>query len=305
MFIVLIASCSKSSLRISDKEKVNFKWTCINVNQRIQGDAHYIELENGENILIDAGYKEEGTLTLIPLFKKNNITKIDHFFLSHYHVDHYSGLIELLEQKFIIKNFYSAPISDEKCASEPWGCNVKDVNKLKNLLAENKVKQVEIKSGMNFQWGKINLKILYANNGIAPPDGAIDINGMSIVMQFTDGKIKYLFTGDLDEKVGSFLANQGDFDMESDILKIPHHGADAHPPKEFFEKVKAKDYIVPATKDLWCSERDKVMRKYVLLNKITTYISGHTKNITIASDGEKWTITPENKKPLQCSELVK
>ena len=65
----------------------------INVNTgQLQGDAHLVTI-GGTVVVIDAGYYSEARSSLLPYFRDLGIQKIDHFFVSHPHKDHYEGLV--------------------------------------------------------------------------------------------------------------------------------------------------------------------------------------------------------------------
>lgn len=54
------------------------------------------------------------------------------------------------------------------------------------------------------------------------------INGHSIVFRLTYGKFSYLFSGDLNDEAGRFLASlqeQGKLNLRSEVFKVPHHGS--------------------------------------------------------------------------------
>lgn len=54
------------------------------------------------------------------------------------------------------------------------------------------------------------------------------INGHSVILRFTYGGFRFLFTGDLNDEAGRGLARAhkaGSIDLESEVFKVPHHGS--------------------------------------------------------------------------------
>jgi len=54
------------------------------------------------------------------------------------------------------------------------------------------------------------------------------INGHSVILRFTYGGFRFLFTGDLNDEAGRALARAhkaGSIDLESEVFKVPHHGS--------------------------------------------------------------------------------
>ena len=81
-------------------------WHMINVNAgQLQGDAHLITI-GGTVVVIDAGYYGEAKSSVLPYFRDLGIQKIDHFFVSHPHRDHYEGLVALLEDGVQVRHLY-------------------------------------------------------------------------------------------------------------------------------------------------------------------------------------------------------
>jgi len=74
-----------------------------------QGDAEYIELPNGHNVLIDGG--PNPTAPLAEFLTQHGITKIDHVVLTHPHSDHYTGLVYVFDN-FQVANFYDTRIDN-------------------------------------------------------------------------------------------------------------------------------------------------------------------------------------------------
>ena len=58
-----------------------------------QGDSEYIELPNGQNVLIDGGPLNG---PIADFLTSHNVKKIDYVVLTHPHADHFTGLAEAL-----------------------------------------------------------------------------------------------------------------------------------------------------------------------------------------------------------------
>ena len=77
-----------------------------------QGDSEYIELPNGENVLIDGGPNSSDS-TLNPIIKfleAKGVKEIKLVFLSHSHADHYSGLMPVFS-RYKIGTYYDSFIT--------------------------------------------------------------------------------------------------------------------------------------------------------------------------------------------------
>ena len=100
--------------------------------------------------------------------------------------------------------------------------------------------------------GSPNFTLRVFNNGqeFADTHGT-DINNDSLVFQIiyepsTDAEVSVLFTGDIEEAQGRMLVEQYDDQLQSDIVKVPHHGSD-HLFEKFPEKVAARFAFVSSS----------------------------------------------------------
>ena len=57
--------------------------------------------------MIDAGYAQEAKTAVLPFLQKLGIKKIDHFFISHPHRDHYEGLAPVIDAGRVPENVAS------------------------------------------------------------------------------------------------------------------------------------------------------------------------------------------------------
>jgi competence protein ComEC len=75
-----------------------------------------------------------------------------------------------------------------------------------------------------------------------------DTNADSLVLKLIFGESSFLFTGDLPIKEEEGLAGEG-ADIDSQIIKIAHHGSKYSTSLEFLEKVSPEDAIISVGKN--------------------------------------------------------
>jgi competence protein ComEC len=258
-------------------------WTMVNVNYSPQqGDAHLLQTREGKNILIDTGHLDPARKALVPFLQSKGIKKIDTVFVTHPHKDHYQGLLAILESGIPISNVYFNMPNRQVCDEEkPWGCDFEELMRFQVMLKSNQVHVLEVKSDMVFDLGfASSLKILYAFDGVNTPVGRTDINDMSYIMLLKHGSNTALFTGDLNAKLGGYLAKEGK-DLKVNILKLPHHGTEGAAPDAFFAAADPKVVMVPSPALLWCSARSQRMKNWIESRKIPTYVNGFSGHVAI------------------------
>ncbi|CAA6826827.1 MAG: Metallo-beta-lactamase family protein [uncultured Sulfurovum sp.] len=265
-------------------------WTAINVNAYIQqGDAHLIS-KNGKHILIDVGHRSYAKKILIPTLQKAGVKSIDKVLITHPHNDHYGGLKPLIDAGMKIKAIYMNMPTKKQMAQEPWGGSYAELDEIQLLAKKADIPVVPIVMGDKYTFDSDTyIEVLYVYNGINTPVGKTDLNDMSAVCMVYHGENRFLLTGDLNKKLGGYLAKNVD-NLRADILKSPHHGTEHFAPNAFFDKVEAKVLIVPAPKHIWWSENSKRTRNLARQKGYETYVNGFHGNITVTSDGTRYTI---------------
>jgi competence protein ComEC len=278
--VVIFIAIAVASVYMSYKPLI---WTMVNVNYSPQqGDAHLIQTSKGQNILIDTGHLGPARKVLVPFLQSKGIKKIDTVFITHPHKDHYDGLLAILESGIPIKDVYFNMPDRQVCDAEiPWGCDYSHIENYFRMLKSNSANILEAKSGMLFDLGfGSSLKILYAFDGVNTPVGRTDINDMSYIMFLKHGFNTALFTGDLNAKLGEYLAKESKH-LKVDILKLPHHGTEGAAPDAFFAAASPKDVLVPSPALLWCTPRSARMKNWVESRKIPTYVNGFSGHVTV------------------------
>ena len=281
--LVLLALLGLAGYGLWHLGSKSLTWTMVNVNYSPQqGDAHLIQTSKGKNILIDTGHLDPARKALVPFLQSKGIKKIDTVFITHPHKDHYLGLLAILESGIPIETVYMNEIGRKECEAEmPLACDFDEIVNYRAMLKDNRVTVLETKAGMVFDIGLgSSLKMLYAFDGVNTPVGRTDINDMSHIMLLRHGFNTALFTGDLNAKLGAYLAKEGK-DLKVDILKLPHHGTEGAPPDAFFDAVSPKAALVPSPALLWCTPRSARMKNWVESRKIPTYVNGFSGNVTV------------------------
>jgi competence protein ComEC len=126
------------------------------------------------------------------------------------------------------------------------------------------------------------LKILYPNN---VPKGK-DTNEYSIVAKLYYGNSTFLFTGDAPADVEQYLSRTNSKGLDSDVLKVAHHGSKNSLSSEFLSAVSPEYSIISAGKDNSYGHPHKEILDF--LNNIKSNILGtyDIGDINFSSDGQ-------------------
>ena len=181
-----------------------------------QADSAFIELGNGQTMLIDAGRSGGDVVDYI---RNLQYETIDYVVASHPHDDHIGGMATVLNS-FNIGKMYMPKQAHTISAFT----NMLDV-------IENKgINLYTAKAGTNIlSSGDINIDVL------APfSESNSNLNNASAVVRITYGKTVMLFTGDAEHVIENQLLNSG---VDADVLKVGHHGAGSASSSSFIKAV--------------------------------------------------------------------
>jgi competence protein ComEC len=244
-----------------------------------QGDAILLKFPNGKTALIDAGdatvYFDSGEKIIMPLLNYLGIDKIDFGFVSHLDSDHYGGFVSLIHNNKI--NKIIKPETDSSSR--------KDL-KFETYLSRNKIPYEYYKTEGK-QIG--NVKI-YCLTGEFINKSKVSYNNKSGVLKLVYGETKILFTGDIEKKVERIYSSTYRDFLESDILKVAHHGSKTSSTESFLLNVHPRISLISAgiqNKFRHPSPEIVERLKQYGSNVLRTDISGA---IFIASDGHKFSV---------------
>lgn len=198
-----------------------------------QGDSILIEAPNGNQLLIDAGINSKAVEEVgkkLKWFDKN----IDAILITHPDADHIGGFPAILSS-FSIDYLLSSEKHEENDV----------LDEIKKKSSQYNAEFINLKKGdkIILDAGRhIYLDVLFPDDKFV----AKDSNENSIVLKLVYGENSFLFTGDAPKNVEKYLISVFGNYLESDVLKVGHHGSNTSTSDEFLGFVKAKYGIISA-----------------------------------------------------------
>ena len=217
---------------INNFSYVYFKPLTISFIDVGQGDSCLIQTKTNKTILIDGGGLENydiGKKVLLPYLLNKRIWKIDYVIVSHFDYDHVGGLLTVLDEIRVDNVIISKQIE----ASTNFE-DFKDIvsNKKTNIIVVQKGDKIKIEKDLYLDFLWPDSSNLVSENGL---------NNNSIVCKLQFKSFSMLFTGDIEEKAEKQFLYEYKNNLEildSDVLKVAHHGSKSSSIQRFVETVK-------------------------------------------------------------------
>jgi competence protein ComEC len=205
-----------------------------------QGDAIFIETPQSHQILIDGGPTSiilEKLAKEMPFWDRS----IDLIILTHPEHDHISGLLEVLKS-YEVENILWTGIIRDTAEYQEWERLIKEEEaEIKVAKAGQRIKCLT--SGVK----QCELKVLYPFENLEGQEFKNSNNTSIVVKLIYDGS-SFLFTGDAYKSIERKLIERGS-KIDSDILKVGHHGSKTSSAQEFIEAVSPEIAIISAGRD--------------------------------------------------------
>ncbi len=211
------------SLNISYYKPAHLETYFLDVGQ---GDSELIVFPTGDSLLIDGGGSyysnfEVGKNLVLPFLLQKRI-RVKWVAISHYHPDHFKGIIEIIN---IIKPEELWISSEAK----------KDLNYIKFNKSLNKSTKIKrVNSPFVKMIGNCKIEFIFPKRFIK---SNFTQNNHSQVIKISDKNHSFLFTGDIEKEVEEYLKNNDCKRLKSDVLKVPHHGSKTSSTKDFLDCV--------------------------------------------------------------------
>ena len=203
-----------------------------------QGDSFIISSKNS-SILLDTGGSfwendRSGEYTLIPVLQQR-VNHLDYVFLSHFDEDHAGNLEDVLkefEPKAIVGSEGRKKILEEK-----YNIFYPYIG-----LGEDQI-----------EMGEIIFESFYNEKASTENDN-------SLVLKLTAHNKSVLFTGDIEQETERYLLDKS---IQSDILKIPHHGSNTSSSDSFLKEVSPSLALLSVGRNnIYNLPKEEVLERY-------------------------------------------
>ena len=207
-----------------------------------QGDSIFIVAPSGKKILIDAGihpgekdkWNPFNYIRGLKQDGKIDNLQIDYVILTHPDRDHYVGFSYLCskhkeEDDFSIANFYYSIYEpkEPKETDKFWQC-LQSLKPKTRDLGQISARGPPIDIGEDIEF---TILLPFENLTIASKTK----NDDSVVSRLGYKQVSFLFTGDAPTKVEKTLLDK---DIQTNVLKVGHHGSKYSSDEEFLRKLK-------------------------------------------------------------------
>ena len=226
LFIIGVSGCANDSPTSSEEDKT----FVASENKLIahfidvgQGDSSFIELPNGDTMLIDAGTASYGD-DIIEYIESLGYQDIDYVVATHPHADHIGGMAEVIDAFDIETVYMPKAVSTSK-------------------TYENLLETIQDK-GLSIHTGRAGVEVLNTDDltilMFAPvQEEYSNLNNYSIVLKITYGDTSFLYTGDAEDSLDEITG-----DIEADVLKVGHHGSDTSTTSDFLARVNPSYAVI-------------------------------------------------------------
>lgn len=262
-----------------------------------QGDSALVECD-GHYMLIDGGDKNHGK-NVYNVLENEQVRHLDILAVSHFHTDHYAGLITALANISKIDLAISNADSyengvgiDEDAEEEDYKTERTLFTDFTHELSSSGASLKVPHNGDKYKLGSATVEVVDVSNSQ---------NNDSLVLLITYGKTKFLFTGDIEDSAQKRIYEKYkdrdgiDEGYKLDLIKAPHHGAYTGSLYAFFRTFKPANVIISVgqgnryghpkteTLDLFSNSKSDWQPE--------VYRTDRDGNITVKSDGKTLSVT--------------
>ena len=200
-----------------------------------QGDAIFIETPGGRQVVVDGGSDPLLMTRLLGERMRFSDRHIDIVAATHPNSDHIGGLAQVLE-RYDVGAVLERRIEYESGAYEAWARLV-DAEEAKGARV------IEASAGQVIALdADVRIEVL------GPPPILLggtesDADNASLVLRLVYGEVSIILTGDIFSEAERALLASGAA-LDSDVLKVPHHGSDSSSTRDFLSAVSPAAAVI-------------------------------------------------------------
>ncbi len=199
-----------------------------------QGGATLITTPADRHVLVDAGPRSPGgseaEFAILPYLERWGIRRLDAVVITHPDEDHLGGLPTLLRE-----------VSVGRVVHNGWSADTELYAETQRLLDRKEIPQRAVRRGDTIAVDRaVGIQVL------SPPRnssryGIDERNDASVVLHLRYGTVDLLFPGDVETTAERNLVRAYGSQLESRVVKVPHHGSATSSSPGFVRAVSGAD----------------------------------------------------------------
>lgn len=239
-----------------------------------QGDAIYIKLPNGDDLLVDGGKPAAGP-TVVAYLLAQGVDDLELLVATHGDEDHIGGLPAVLAAYTV----EAAWLDSQDCATQVCA-------RFYQGLAAQGTPVTLVRAGTSETRGDVALLVLNP----AEPLYA-DRNNNSVVLRLSLGTVDVLLTGDAETGAEGRMLASG-LPLEAEILKVAHHGSNSSSGAEFLAVVQPKAALISVGSNSYGHPREEVLQRLAAAGA-TVWRTDRVGTLVVTTDGTHYSLYGE------------
>ncbi len=238
-----------------------------------QGDAVFLDAP-GKDLLVDGG---DRGYTVVNYLEGLGVDSLDLVIGTHPHADHIGGLINVMEE---------VPVGE---IIDPGVLHTTETYEdYIDIIDSKNITYTEGRVGMEWDLGAgITMQVIHPRS---PSED--HLNNASIVTRVTYGEVSFMLTGDAEQEAEQEILNR-DYNLDSTILKVGHHGSSTSTTRAFLDAVSPELAVIMCGQDNpYGHPHDETLAslKQAGIDIYRTDLQG---TIVITTDGETYEVNKE------------
>lgn len=239
-----------------------------------QGDAIFIESPTGNQVIFDGG---PGSALVSQVGKQVSLfdRSIDIIVVTNPDKDHFEGFIPLLSRYSVEAVLEPGVSADENPV----------YRELQRIIATKNIPVVEARTGQKILLGGgAYIDIIFPDRDVKE----VSHNEGSIIARLVYGETSVLLTGDTTKNIESYVLESYKEYLDSDMLKVAHHGSDTSTSDAFVKAVSPDVAVISAGKGNSYGHPKKETLDTLKNNKVETLVTMDEGTIVFESDGKSF-----------------
>ena len=206
----------------------------VDVGQR---DATFITTPSGRQVLVDGGPDPLAITRFLGREMPVQDRTLDLIVLTHAHADHVNGLLEVL-CRYDVERILEREVAYDSPSYLAW----------RRAVEAEGAEVIQAEAGMVLSFGDgVVIQVVHPAARLLRGTSS-DVNNASVVARTAYGGVSFLLAGDLSREGEAALLARDAF-VDSDVLKVGHHGSRTSSSAAFLREVSPESAIVSVGED--------------------------------------------------------